>query len=114
VNRKKSHSTRTLAIVTPNVPVSCFEMCTPAITHDVVGNGLGKNSSCGDQIHAASPFRITSSAIVAITIVRTLALSSGRITVRWRSAPPANAIRSVAKNASQNEKPWCVISDQLM
>ncbi len=76
-------------------------MCTPPTTQDDVGNGLGKNCSCGDQIHAASPFRITSSAIVAITTVSTLARSSGRITVRWIRTPPTNAMPSVSKNASQ-------------
>ena len=80
-------------------------MCTPPITHDVVGKGLGKNCSCGDQIQAASPLKITSRAIVAITVVSTLARSSGRMSVRWRRTPPTNAIRSVVKNASQNEKP---------
>ena len=99
VKRKKSQSTSTHAITTPNVPTSCFEMCTPPITHDDVGNGLGKNCSCGDQIHAASPFRITSSAIVAITAVSTLARSSGLITVCCSATPPTNAITSVAKNA---------------
>ena len=69
MKRKNAPSTTTQPIVTANVPTSCLPMCTPPITHDEVGNGLGKNWICGDQIHAASPFRITSSAIVAITTV---------------------------------------------
>jgi hypothetical protein len=76
-------------------------MCTPPTTHVLVGNGLGKNFSSGDQIHAASPFRITRSAIVAITTVRTLACSSGLITTRCRPTPKTNAITSVTKNAGQ-------------
>ena len=51
-----------------------------------------KNCSCGDQIQAASPFRITSSAIVAITTVSTLACSSGRMTTRCRPTPKTKAI----------------------
>ena len=101
VKRKNSQSTTTHAIVTPNVPVSCFEIWTPPITHELVGNGLGKNFSSGDQIHAARPFRITSNAIVAITTVSTLARSSGRITTRCSPRPKMNAIKSVAKNAGQ-------------
>ncbi len=76
-------------------------MCTPPITHDEVGKGLGKNWICGVQIQPASPFRMTSNAIVAITTVRTLARSSGRMTVRCSAMPPTNAIPSVAKNAGQ-------------
>ena len=112
VKRKKSQSTATHAIVTPNVPTSCFEMCTPPTTQVLVGNGLGKNCSCGDQIHAASPFRITSRAIVAITTVRTLARSSGWITTRWRPTPNTNAITSVTMNAGQYESGAGAVRDQ--
>ena len=114
VKRKNAPSTTTQPIVTANVPTSCLPMCTPPITHDEVGNGLGKNWICGDQIQAARPFRITSSAIVAITTVRTLARSSGRMTTRCSATPPTNAIPSVVKKAGQYEKPWWVISDQPM
>src|SRR6185312_13173379 len=88
VNRKNAASTSTHAIVTANVPTSCLEMWTPPITHDDVGNGLGKNFSSGDQIQAASPFRMTRSAIVAMTTVIT--------------------------NAQPHENPWCAFSDQAM
>ena len=85
-------------------------MWTPPTTHELVGNGLGKNWSWGDQIQAARPFRITSSAIVAITTVRTLASLERPDHVRWISTPPTNAIPSVAKNAPQNET--AVVADQ--
>ena len=114
VNRKKSQSTTRQASVTPSVPTSCCEMCTPSITQVFVGKGLGKNSIWGDQIHPASPLKITSRAIVAITTVSTLARSSGRMTMRWMPTPPANAIRIVAMNAHQYEKPWWVIRLQQM
>ena len=68
----------------------------------------------GDQIHAASPLKTTRSAIVAITTVSTLARSSGRITVRCSTTPPANAIPSVAANAHQYERPWCAFRLQAM
>ena len=83
------------------MPTSCFEMCTPPITHEVVGNGLWKNFSSGDQIHAASPFRITSSAIVAITTVSTLARASGLIDDGEAPTPQTNASTSVIPNAGQ-------------
>src|SRR3954447_12403493 len=114
VKRKNSHSTSTHAITTPNVPAPCFEAWTPPITHDDVGNGLGKNSSCGDQIHAARPFRITSSAIVAITAVSTLARASGFTTTAYRPAPKKNARTSVIPKAIQYDVPWCSINDQAM
>ena len=96
MKRKNSASTTTQPNVTTNVPTSPFEMCTPPITQEVVGNGLWKNCSCGDQIQEASPFRITSSAIVAITTVSTLARASGFTTTAKRPAPKKNAITSVS------------------
>src|SRR5207245_11264825 len=74
-------------------------MWTPPTTQDVGDHGLGKNLISGDQIHAARPFRITSSAIVAITTVSTLVRSSGRMTTRCSATPPTNAIPRLAKNA---------------
>ncbi len=114
MKRKKAPSTTTQPIVTPNVPTSCFAMWTPPITQDVVGNGLGKNLISGDQIHAASPFRITSRAMVAITTVSTLARSSGRITTRWMPKPPTNAMPSVRANAHQYEMSRCSIKAHAM
>ena len=89
-------------------------MWTPPITHVAVGNGLGKNWICGDQIHPARPLKITSRAIVAITTVSTFARSSGRMTTRWMPMPPTKAIAIVVANAHQYEKPWCVIRLQQM
>ena len=36
------------------------------------------------------------------------------MTMRWMPTPPANAIRIVAMNAHQYEKPWWVIRLQQM
>ena len=96
------------------MPTFCCEIWTPPTSHESFGNGLGRIFSSGPQIQAASPFRITSSAIVAITTVSSGARSSGRITARWIPIPPKNEITSVSANAGQYEKPWCVISDQAM
>ena len=114
VKRKNRYSTTTQPMVTPNVPTSCLPMWTPPITHDVGDQGLGKNLISGDQIQAARPFRITSSAIVAITTVNTLARSSGRMIVRWIVNPPAKAMASVAKNAHHLKFVLCPISAQAM
>ena len=78
------------------------------------GNGDSSSFSSGPQIQLASPFRSTSSAIVAITTVSSPARASGRITVCWIAAPPTNEIPSVRKNAGQHDQPWFVISDHAM
>ena len=100
--------------MTPITPRSWTLIATPPTSKVLFGNGLGKTFSSGPQIHAASPFRITSSAIVAITIVSGFARSIGRITTRWIATPPPNAIAIVTKNAGQYEKPWCSINDHAM
>ena len=65
------------------MPTSCCGIATPPIAHGLVGNGPGRSCRSGDQIHAASPLRITNSAIVAMTTVSALARSNGRMTTRW-------------------------------
>ncbi len=70
--------------------------------------------SSGDQIHCASPLKITNSAIVARITVSGILFSNGRMITRSVAAPRTNAITIVVKNAGQNEKPWFAISVQAM
>jgi hypothetical protein len=64
-------------------------------------NPLGKNCTCGVQIHDARPLKTTSKPIVTITTLRTGALSTGRIATRSTAIPPAKATPIAAKNAAQ-------------
>ena len=77
-------------------------------------NGVSSTFSSGCQIQLARPFRITSSAIVAMTTVSSPPRWSGLITAWWIAAPPRKERTSVKRNAGQNDQPWWLISDQAM
>ena len=73
-----------------------------------VENALGKSFVSPPQIHDAVPSSTNTRPIVTTTTARTLAFSTGRMTVRSIAIPPRNAIPSVAKNAPQYPKPQCI------
>src|SRR5215208_5067873 len=93
VNLKNAHRSTTHTRTTSRLNTDCCGTWTSPTLQVPVGNGERSSFSSGFQIQLASPFRITSSAIVA---------------------PPRNETRMVKKNAGQKDQPWFVISDQAM
>ena len=69
VNRKKTNTIATQISDTPITPRSCTLTITPPMFSTFSGNGLCRNFTSGAQIQPASPLRMISSAIVAITTV---------------------------------------------
>ena len=55
--------------VTTSTPTSCRAMATPPMSNGFALNGPRKTRVSGDQIQAASPLKITNSAIVTRMIV---------------------------------------------
>src|SRR3954453_10498479 len=108
VNRKKSQSTSTASSETPMIPRSEIEKATPAIRTGRVEKALGIDFTSGDQIQKAAPLTTKKSPIVTIAIVSTDARSTGRITVRSRTIPPANDAATVSANAGQYDRPCWV------
>jgi hypothetical protein len=101
VNRKKTKKASIAPSVTPITPIWSQPIVTPPTTTVPPENPLGKNCTCGDQIHAARALKTTSSPIVTMTTLRTGAPSTGRIAARSTAMPPTNERTIVATNAVQ-------------
>ena len=88
------------------MPMSWIEKATPATSIGRVEKAFGRARGSGDQIQRAAPLTRKNRPRVTITTVSTGALSTGRMTARSISTPPANEIPIVRKNAAQKESPW--------
>src|SRR6266508_1116935 len=114
VKLKNAQSRTTHASTTSRSYTDCCGIWTSPTLQLPVGNGEGSTFSSGFQIQLASPFKITSNAIVAITIVSSPARASGRTTACWIAAPPRNETKIVKKKAGQNDQPWFSTSVHAM
>src|SRR5215204_360266 len=94
------------------IPMSWIENATPATWIGRVENGDSNVFTCAPQIHDDAPLKTSASPSVTITIVSTDVPSTGRMTTRSTTTPPANAIRQVSANAGQYDM-W-FISDHAM